>query len=131
MLDPTNFNMTIAEHFGNLTDDSKLRDLGKYISNSMIDVDYDPTTKRKFNTDYNWYSYFNNTKDLIKSEYEYIILDDKLKFVGTSDFEISDYYTYTDRDQKIKQFFYHRASNAARKKYAEHIIENEILYPKK
>ncbi len=127
MLYPKEFFSDVAEYFANLYNDDKIKDLGKYLSNIMIDIDYDPINKRIFYTEYNWYSYFNGTKDLIKNEYEYIILDDKLKFTGTSDFETSDYYTYDNRDQRIKQFFYHRASNAARKKYAKYIIENEIL----
>jgi hypothetical protein len=102
-----------------------------YLANIIIDIDYDPVVKRTFQTEYNWYSHFNDKKQLLKSKYEYTILDERLKFIGTSNFEISDYHTYKDRDQKIKQFFYHRASNAARKKYAEHIIENEILQTKK
>jgi putative methyltransferase len=127
MLYPKEFFSDVADYFSELFDDDKIKDLGKYLSNIMIDIDYNPINKRKFYTEYNWYSYFNGTKDLIKNEYEYIIVDDKLKFVGISEFETSDYYVETDRDQKIKQFFYHRASNGARKKYAEHIIENEIL----
>lgn len=127
MLYPKEFFLDVAHYFSKLLNDNKLLDLGKYISNIMIDIDYDPATKRKFNTEYNWFSHFNDKKPLIKSNYEYTILDDKLKFVGTLNFGISDYHLETNRDQKIKQFFYHRASNAARKKYAEHIIENEVL----
>lgn len=126
MMYPKEFFSDVASYFANWLGDEKILDLGKYLSNIMIDPDYDPRDKRKFNTDYNWYSYFNSSKDLIKNTYEYIILDEKLNIAGSSGFEMSDYYTYTNRDTRIKQFFYHRASNAARKKYSENINERVI-----
>jgi len=100
------------------------------LANIMIDLDYNPKTKRSFASKYNWYSYFNNNS-LTKASYEYTILDEQLKFVGNDQFDHSDYPDEQNYDQKIKQFFYHRASNAVRKKYAEHIIENEILQTEK
>jgi putative methyltransferase len=127
MLYPKEFFTDIGNLFTKITNDEKIVDLCMYLANIIIDIDYDPVVKRTFQTNYNWYSHFNDKKPLLKSKYEYKILDERLKFTGTSNFEISDYHTCKDRDQKIKQFFYHRASNAARKKYAEHIIENEVL----
>lgn len=127
MLYPKEFFMPVTEYFANWLDDDKISDLGVYLSNIMIDIDYDPTQPRIFQTNYNWYSHFNDKKPLLKSKYEYTILDKQLKFVSSENVDYSDYPTIKDRDQKIKQFFYHRASNAARKKYAEHIIENEVF----
>jgi hypothetical protein len=127
MLYPKEFFTPITDYFSNWLQDDKLKDLGMYLSNIMIDIDYNPTTKRTFQTEYNWYSHFSDKKPLLKSKYEYTILDEKLKFVSSKSVDYSDYPAMTDRNQKTKQFFYHRASNAARKKYAEHIIENEVL----
>jgi hypothetical protein len=92
----------------------------------MIDINYNPDVGRKFVTDYNWYGYFTDKKELIYGQYEYTILDKLLKFSKSNDFEQSDYPTAVDDVQKMKQFFYHRASNQARAKYAKHIIENKL-----
>lgn len=127
MLYPKDFFVTVTKYFADYLDDPKFEDLGKFLYNIMIDLDYDPKIKRTFSTEYNWYSYVLENKQLHKSSYEYIISDIQLKFKGSNDFEESDYPTANDYDQKVKQFFYHRASNPVRKKYAEHIIENEIL----
>ena len=126
MLEPTDFFTTIGDYFSIEFNDPALKDLGRYLANIMIDLDYNPKIKRSFTTEYNWYSYFNNNS-LTKASYDYTILDEQLKFVGNDQFDYSDYPDEQNYDQKIKQFFYHRASNGARKKYAEHIIENEIL----
>jgi hypothetical protein len=126
MLDPQDFFTTLGSYFSKELNDPVLIDLSKYLANIIIDLDYNPKIKRSFTTEYNWYSYFNNNS-LTKASYDYTILDEQLKFVGNDQFDYSDYPDEQNYDQKIKQFFYHRASNGARKKYAEHIIENEVL----
>lgn len=126
MLYPKEFFSSVADYFADWLDDDKIRDLGQYLANIMIDLDYNPLEGRVFTTEYNWYSYFNSSKVLQHQTIEYTILDNKLKFVGTSDLDVSDYTEYDDRDMRIKQFFYHRASNAARKKYAQQIVERVI-----
>ena len=131
MLEPRDFFTTVTKYFSKELNDPSLGDLGNYLSNIMINLDYDPKIKRSFTAEHNWYSYFNNDKILTQGLYEYKILDEKLKLAGNSEFEYSDYPDETVYDQKIKQFFYHRASNNARKKYAEHIIENEIIHTSK
>jgi hypothetical protein len=126
MLYPREFFSSVADYFADWLQDEKIRDLGKYLANIMIDLDYDPTTGRVFTTEYNWFGHFTNSKDLQQGLFEYTILDNKLKFIGTSELDVSDYTDYQDRDMRIKQFFYHRASNAARKKYAQQIVERVI-----
>lgn len=126
MLHPRSFFTTVADYFANNLNDNKLNDLGIYLSNIMIDLSYDPKEKRTFELKYNWFSYFNLNKSLTAGRYEYKILDELLKFVATTEFEYSDYPEQVDVNQKIKQFFYHRASNQARKKYAQHIIERKL-----
>jgi hypothetical protein len=131
MLYPKEFFIPVTEYFAEWLGDDKIKDLGIYLANIMIDIDFDPKKPRTVQTDYNWYSHFNDKKPLLKSKYEYTILDDKLKFVSSKNVDYSDYPMIKDRNLKMKQFFYHRASNAARKKYAEHIVENEVLQTKK
>lgn len=126
MLRPTAFFTAVANKLSSRLDDPKLTDLGHYLANIMIDIDYDPLNQRKFITKYNWYGYFNLNIPLTEGNFEYIILDDKLKFVGSTGVDYSDYPQQKDVDQKIKQFFYHRASNQARKKYAQHISERKL-----
>lgn len=131
MLYAKDFFKDVSEYFSVLYNDKRITDLGTYLANIMIDIDYHPINKRKFYTNYNWHSYFNENKKLLKRNYEYIILDEKVKMVGTSDFEDSDYYLETDQNQKIKQFFYHRAASPARQKYALEIVETQLERKKK
>jgi hypothetical protein len=63
---------------------------------------------------------------LTNGVYEYIINDELLKHSGSIDFEESDFPKILDPIQKMKQFFYHRASNPARKKYAQYISERKL-----
>lgn len=125
MLHPQEFFQSIGKVFSKHFNDSKIQDLSIYLANIMIDISYDPNNSRKFVTDYNWYGYFTDKKELIYGQYEYTILDKLLKFSGSTDFEVSDYPNIVDNIQKMKQFFYHRASNQARVKYAKHIIESK------
>jgi hypothetical protein len=126
MINPTKFFDAIVRYLSNKFDDERLIDLGNYLSNIIIDLNYDPVIKRKFTTEYNWRSYFNNNQPLVQGLYEYSILDELLKFSGSTGLEHSDYPEQTDYMQKLKQFFYHRGSNQTRVKYAEHIIEQQI-----
>jgi len=127
MLYPKEFFTSVTNYFANLLDDDKILDLGIFLTQIMIDIDYDPNIGRKFITEYNWYSYYNNERALVKSKYEYTLLDSQLKFVSNDDNEYSDYPSHSDPIQKMKQFFYHRASNPSRKKYAQKIVEQEII----
>ena len=126
MIHPAAFFTSIAGYFSTKVNDDALLDLGHYLSNTMIDFDYDPNKGRKFITNHNWYGYYNNNEPLHKNSYEYIINDDKLKFAGSNLFEFSDYPEQSDYMQKLKQFFYHRGSNQVRNKHAAVIIERKI-----
>lgn len=126
MLRPQSFFVSVASKLADKFNDPKLNDLGHYVANIMIDIDYDPTKQRKFNTKYNWYGYFGLNTPLTAGNFEYTILDDKLKFVGSTGVDYSDYPKQTDINLKMKQFFYHRASNQARQKYAQNISERKL-----
>lgn len=126
MLDPGAFFRSLVAHFSVKYKDLAMIDLGNYLANISIDIDYDPVIKRIFISDYNWYSYFTDNKPLTSGKYEYKLLDNMLKFVGSIEFEEAGYTKETDYNQKIKQFFYHRASNQARKKYAQYISESRL-----
>lgn len=126
MMYPESFFKTITTYFSNYLNDPNLKDLGTYLTNIMIDPEYDPAVKRTFETTYNWYGYFNLNNPLTKGLYEYKILDEMLQLSGAANFEYSDYPVQTDTTQKLKQFFYHRVANSARKKYAQHIIERKL-----
>jgi hypothetical protein len=125
MLYPKDFFNTNALHFSKVLKDDRIIDLCHFLANIIIDLTYDPTVGRTFTTKFNWYGYLINDQPLTSGEYEYTILDKDLKFNGISEFEYSDYPIQTDPDEKMKQFFYHRATNQPRKKYAQHIIERK------
>ena len=123
MLHPNEFYSSVAAYFADTLDDPVINDLGAYLTNIMIDVEYHPVTGRTFTTNYNWYSYFNGQTELHYGAYEYTLLDSQLKLVGSKEVAESDYPNIPDRETKIKQFFYHRGANMARKKYAQQIKE--------
>ena len=100
----------------------RLSDLIDYLINSFIDINFDPIIGRKFTTQYNWFEYFNNNKyQLTQSQYIFKILDENLKFAGSTEFEFSDYPAIDDYDQKVIQFFYHRAYNMPRPKFTDNL----------
>ena len=100
----------------------RLSDLIDYLINSFIDINFDPIIGRRFTTQYNWVEYFNNNNyTLTQSQYIFKILDENLKFAGSVDYEISDYPTIKNYDQKIIQYFYHRAYNMPRPKYTDNL----------
>ena len=126
MLHPKDFFNTNALYFSKTLNDDRIIDLCEFLANIIIDLTYDPEIGRTFTTKFNWHGYLIDNQPLTSGLYEYTILDKDLKFVGPSNFEYSDYPIQTDINEKTKQFFYHRASNQARKKYAEHIVEKKI-----
>jgi radical SAM superfamily enzyme YgiQ (UPF0313 family) len=123
MLHPKDFFSTVASYFAERFNDEKINDLGKYLTNIMIGIDYNPNIDHSFTVNHNWYSYTNSQQELTTGVYEYKLLDKKLKLTGSDQFDDSDYFTETDYMQKVKQFFYHRGSNQARIKYANNIVE--------
>lgn len=129
MLYAKEFFHRVGEHFSEQTGDDRIKDLCYYLGQIMIDIDYDPKQGRHFTTKYNWYSYHNNNAKLVEGEYEYLIEDNLIKFDKSLGFEHSDYPEQTNRISKMKQYFYHRGSNASRIKYANHIkeVKKEVL----
>jgi len=125
MLYPQELFEALGNFFSKELNDSRIKDLCYYLANIMIDVDYNPAIGKTFTTEYNWFSYFNDGKELTQGTWEYQISDKLLKFKGTDIFEISDYPTITNKVDRIKQFFYHRGSNGARIKFANQIKETK------
>ena len=126
MLYPQDFFSTLCNKLSKKFADDKFIDLITYLTGVMIDINYDPAMKRKFICNYNWYGYYTTNIPLTNGVYEYIINDELIKHSGSIDFEYSDFPTILDSIQKTKQFFYHRASNQARKKYAQYISESRL-----
>lgn len=126
MLDPQGFFNTVSDYFAKEFSDPAISDLGRYLGQSIIDINYDPDEKREFTSNHNWYSHFTNKQPLTAGQYQYNILDDQLKLVRTRDFEYSNYPTESDYNEKVKLFFYHRGSNGARKKYAQQMVETKL-----
>lgn len=65
----------ISDYFCKLLKDDKILDLGHFLGNAFIDINYNPKDKRKFKTKYNWLEYF-KTGTLNLGNYEYFISDD-------------------------------------------------------
>jgi hypothetical protein len=63
----------LAEMFSKKYQDEKVKDLGQYISNSLMGIDY--SGSHEFITIYNWLNYFDNDSILIRGSYSYQTID--------------------------------------------------------
>jgi hypothetical protein len=63
----------LAEMFAEKYQDEKVKDLGQYISNSLMGIDY--SGSRKFITAYNWLNYFDKGSILITGSHSYQTVD--------------------------------------------------------
>ncbi len=63
----------IAAMFAEKYQDSKIRDLGRYISGSLMNTDYQGV--RHFNTQFDWLNYFLKDSKLIEASYDFQTLD--------------------------------------------------------
>jgi len=74
LLNIQSFYKEICETLSVKYNDEKLIDLGHYLGQAVIDISYDPSVGRKFNTKYNWLDYFNGF-ELSEGSYVYVIND--------------------------------------------------------
>jgi hypothetical protein len=63
----------LAEMFAEKYQDEKVKDLGQYISNSLMGIEYSGPCK--FSTIYNWLNYFDNDSILTEGPYSYQTVD--------------------------------------------------------
>lgn len=83
--------------------DEKIVDLGKYITHSVIDISYDPTTGRKFSCDYDWLDYFKNKSSLSKTSVTYKINDTEV-YLNTRMQPIDWHLYQSDQLSFVKQY---------------------------
>ena len=67
----------ISEIFYEKYNDPAILDLAKWIANSTVDINYDPTRGRTFTSLYNWLDYFNNNGTLEKGNFTFRLDDYK------------------------------------------------------
>lgn len=92
--------MALSQQFN----DSKIEDLGKFITGGLIDYDYNADLGRKFNSNYNWLEYFSSGKELVPGKYTYIVKD---KFVHNNITQINPtWHLYENEIDRLKTFFY-------------------------
>lgn len=65
------FYTEICNLLGEKYSDPKIRDLGVYLKNVIIDFHYAQNVGRRFSTSYDWLAYFENKKELINGQYLY------------------------------------------------------------
>jgi tRNA A37 methylthiotransferase MiaB len=100
----TEFYKEICEHLANKFNDTKIIDLGNFLSNSIIDFSYNPDSGRIFSTQYNWQLYF-ETNNLQDGNYVFEVNDQTI-YTNGSYLDI-DWHKISDDDlQKKKQFVY-------------------------
>lgn len=63
----------LAARFAEKHQDEKIIDLGRYISNTLMSVDY--SGPRTFTTAYNWLNYFSKDSTIVKGSYNYQTVD--------------------------------------------------------
>jgi hypothetical protein len=71
MLHLDSFYQEVCELLSNKYQDSKIRDLGIYLKNVIIDFNYDGNVGRQFSTNYNWLTYFKNQEELTPGVHQY------------------------------------------------------------
>jgi len=95
-----NISSFLAEQFS----DNKINDLGSYLSNSLIDLSYNPDFGREFETKYNWLQYFRNG-NLLSGNYKFAITD-KTTYTNGNYLDIDWHNISSDNLVKKKQFVY-------------------------
>lgn len=99
------FYTEICKYLSSKFDDHKILDLGKFLSNAIIDISYDPKIGRNFSTEYNWLEYF-QTGILNSGVFNFEIKD---KTVYTNGSYVSiDWYDYSTNQLDIKKQFVYK-----------------------
>ena len=93
LMNATTFYQEVSNALALKYNDSKIVDLGKYISNILLDYNY--VENREFFTEYNWMAYFSNSAALEKGSYEYVINDPAPIIRGDRITMMMDYYRYS------------------------------------
>jgi radical SAM superfamily enzyme YgiQ (UPF0313 family) len=115
----TDFYQEVCEKLAKDYDDPAIVDLGKYLSNAIIDLSYNPTTGRRFTVEHNWLDYFNGN-DLESGKFEYSVEDQEV-WVNNR-FQAIDWHEYKDNwVQFEKQFFYKGANDLSKNKISSTI----------
>lgn len=100
--------------------DDKVLDLGNYISNTIIDVEYNPDIGREFIANYNWMAYF-KIGQLEKGKFKFCITD-KLTYTNGSFVDI-DWHNISEDDlTRKKQFVYKQLGDMTVDKMSSSIV---------
>lgn len=67
----------LCEHLQSVYQDKRLLDLGRFLSNAILDSSYNPDLGRKFKCEYDWLNYF-STGNLDQGKYTYIVDDQEV-----------------------------------------------------
>ena len=98
------FYKEICQALADLYNDIKIIDLGHYITNSLIDLSYNPDVGRTFETKYNWLKYFDS--GMLESGNFKFAISDKDVYANASYQPIDWHNISTDPMQIKKQFVY-------------------------
>lgn len=104
------FYTSICQQLAEKFQDPKLIDLGVFLRNSMLDSEYNPTTGRVFETEYNWLDYFTHG-ELNKKTCTYQ-LDDQQIYLDRRMQDIN-WHLYSDTIKRHEQYLYQAASYSA------------------
>lgn len=113
------FYQEVCDELASEYNDPVIIDLGKYLSNIIIDLSYDPTVGRRFTVDHNWFEYFTGS-ELESGKFEYSMTDKEL-WVNNS-FQPIDWHKYKDNwVQQEKQYFYKAIMDLSKNKISSTI----------
>jgi hypothetical protein len=104
LMNTSDFYNEICEFLSEKFNDQKILDLGKFLTNAIIDISYDPKLGRKFTTNYNWLHYF-QTGNLEYGTFNFDIAD-KTVYTNGSYLPIDWYEFSTNYLDIAKQFVY-------------------------
>lgn len=98
------FYSTICNDLSAKFNDPALTDLGVYLTNSVLDSEYNPDVGRKFSTKYNWLAYF-KTKELDQGSFTYQV-NDQTVFIDQKDQKINWHQYKQNIGDHYRQYFY-------------------------
>ena len=78
LMRPQGFYNLVARLLLSKYNDVKINDLCNFVSNNIIDLEYNPESGRTFTSEYNWLEYFNHQKRLVKKQKLYKFIDNEI-----------------------------------------------------
>lgn len=104
-----NFYKEVCHALAEKFNDSKIVDLGKYLSGRLIDLTYNFEEGRIFKTTFNWDDYFKNNNPLVAGNYTYHMTDKDILINFKNTVEKPNWHTLSANSLEQKKQYYYQA----------------------